>query len=249
MSNPTPFQQVGEFHEVFGHPKTTVPQVNICQENKKLVDFRYALIDEEVKEFEEACAKYDFLEAVDALCDTLYVIYGACHVFGLVELDKLNDVDMEDCDVLKPVSLDKQKEWFEENATMVDSFVTMLKTFLQALKTACDDQNFENINQALITMTGGLYFIGASLGVNVVGAFSEVHRSNMTKVCLNEENAQQTVEWYLQNEKRYEKPSYRKSVLEKYWVVYDAKTSKILKSIYFELPNLKPFLPSHMASL
>ena len=51
----------------------------------------------------------------------------------------------------------------------------------------------------------------------------------MSKLCKNEDEAKQTVEWYKQQyvlEKQpYDSPNYRKSPDGKYWVVYNESTN------------------------
>jgi predicted HAD superfamily Cof-like phosphohydrolase len=84
MSN---FNKVGEFHELFEHPKCDKLNKTIFVDNPKLVDLRLKLIQEEVDELKEAFEKHDFKEVADALSDILYVVYGAGHVFG-IDLDK-----------------------------------------------------------------------------------------------------------------------------------------------------------------
>ena len=64
-------------------------------------------------------------------------------------------------------------------------------------------------------------------------SFDIVHRSNMSKLCISEEEAKQTVENYKLNDKRYKTPEYRKSDNDKYWVVFNRGTGKILKSINY----------------
>ena len=51
-------------------------------------ELRCALIEEEAREFREAVAANDPVEMVDALCDLLYVVYGAACQLG-VDLDPL----------------------------------------------------------------------------------------------------------------------------------------------------------------
>jgi predicted HAD superfamily Cof-like phosphohydrolase len=68
--------------------------------------------------------------------------------------------------------------------------------------------------------------------------FREVHRSNMTKVCSTVEDAKESIDFYLR-EGKYKNPSMR--VKGKYFVVYDAETTKILKCHKWETPNLKQF--------
>jgi hypothetical protein len=61
----------------------------------------------------------------------------------------------------------------------------------------------------------------------------------MTKACTTEQEAQERIDWYKNNDKRYTDPTYRKATNGEYWVVFDGVTSKILKSINFESPDLK----------
>lgn len=100
----THYQQVLEFNEAFevkvyeGYEE----DLFVFQKddaNKKLVMFRFSLIDEEVKELAEAIAQKDFIEVIDALCDILYVTYGMYSVLGIdVEqrlILNLNSADTE----------------------------------------------------------------------------------------------------------------------------------------------------------
>ena len=79
----TGFEMVGEFHEVFEHPKESKPNLKVFDENKKLVDLRIALIDEEFNEFKQAIKDKNMVEVADALSDILYVIFGAGQAFGI----------------------------------------------------------------------------------------------------------------------------------------------------------------------
>lgn len=53
-------------------------------------DLRASLIEEEARETVEAIRAGDLVEAVDGLCDLLYVIYGAAVSFG-IDLDPFFD--------------------------------------------------------------------------------------------------------------------------------------------------------------
>ena len=80
------YRKVCEFNETFGHPVQTIPQMDIWN-NKKLVDLRMALIQEEFNELKQAVKEYYMTETFDALSDLLVVIYGMGASFGL-DLDK-----------------------------------------------------------------------------------------------------------------------------------------------------------------
>lgn len=67
---------VRDFHEKMG---LTVGETVGLRDH----DLRVALINEEAGEFEEAVANDNMVEAIDALCDLLYVIFGAAVTFGI----------------------------------------------------------------------------------------------------------------------------------------------------------------------
>ena len=70
---------------------------------------------------------------------------------------------------------------------------------------------------------------GSSININLDKSFDIVHKSNMTKVCNSEELAKQTVQWYLDNDKRYNTPCYRQN--DYGWFIFNKNSGKILKSI------------------
>ncbi|MDQ1089075.1 MULTISPECIES: nucleoside triphosphate pyrophosphohydrolase family protein [unclassified Siphonobacter] len=83
-------QQVAEFHHTFHAPVLSDPQ--IPSENRSKL--RYALLAEELKEFQEAVEANDLIGVADALCDLQYVLSGAVLEFGLGEkfVDLFNEV-------------------------------------------------------------------------------------------------------------------------------------------------------------
>ena len=87
MSN---FEKVKKFMQTFGQEvkiKSSFP-------NKKIVDLRYDLIEEELSELKTAIKDNDIVEIADALTDILYVTYGAGHAFG-IDLDKcFNEIQL-----------------------------------------------------------------------------------------------------------------------------------------------------------
>jgi len=87
----TNFEQVVDFVKCFGQPHHETPQLGVFESDAKLVKFRLSLITEELRELEEAMTQHDLVEAVDALGDILYVVYGAGSAFG-VNLDKAFDL-------------------------------------------------------------------------------------------------------------------------------------------------------------
>ncbi len=75
------------------------------------------------------------------------------------------------------------------------------------------------------------------LGEKFVDLFNEVQRSNMSKACETEEQAQETVEYYTS---RGEEAYYEKSG-DKY-NVHRVSDNKVLKNKYYSSANLKSIL-------
>jgi predicted HAD superfamily Cof-like phosphohydrolase len=150
VNQKTNFEKIEEFNNAFGVKSNKNTQKDLFDTDKKLVDYRLSLVNEEVEELNEAVKNKDFKETIDALTDILYVVYG---------------------------------------------FYT-------------------------------------ALGVDADKAFQLVHESNMSKLCVSEEEAKETVEYY-KNDPRYDSPDYRLSDDGKHYVVFNKSTSKILKSINY----------------
>lgn len=233
------YNDVKLFHEVFGHPVNNNPQINIFEEKPKLVDFRISLIEEEVNEFIEAFQKNDFIECVDAICDILYVVNGAYLVLGtsyITENVSIVPPLFPTANFVKP-NLKIFFESFDVCGT-VKSYILVLKEHINSLKMNNKNENFDEFVHTLHKIVVDCYSLSSFFGINVDNCFEEVQKSNMSKVCLSEEEAIETVNWYKENETKYKCPSYRKSNNQNYWIIFDENTSKILKSINFKLPNL-----------
>jgi predicted HAD superfamily Cof-like phosphohydrolase len=74
--------QVEEFHKAFNQPvlyAPMLPSVERCL-------LRQRLLEEEVKELEQAWRNDDIVEAADAITDCLYILFGTAHEFGLGSL-------------------------------------------------------------------------------------------------------------------------------------------------------------------
>ena len=101
MSNMSNFNKVKTFMNTYGQEirdKASFP-------NKKIVQLRIDLIQEELNELKEAITSNDIIEVADALTDILYVTYGAGHSFG-INLDKCFD-EVQDSNMSK---LDENKQ-------------------------------------------------------------------------------------------------------------------------------------------
>lgn len=71
--------QVREFHETYGLPVKSSPDIS----DPKTNDLRINLLAEELDELKEALVAGDIVEVLDALTDLQYVLDGAYLSFGL----------------------------------------------------------------------------------------------------------------------------------------------------------------------
>ncbi len=136
-----------------------------------------------------------------------------------------------------------QTNIFTENPKLVKLRLDLITEEVSELKEAIDNHDFTEVIDALGDILYVVEGAGSSFGINLDKAFDLIHKSNMSKLCLTEEEAQKTVKWYLENETRYDSPSYRLSNDEKYYVVYNKSTGKILKSINYKPVKFDSLLP------
>ena len=228
------FRKVCEFNLCAGHAVNDTEQKDILSNNMNTVKLRYDLIAEEITElFELGFNKNNFTEVIDALCDILYVVYGAGAVFG-INLDELYDESFDESYQCEKLST---KEILEANK----EFITCVRYHLQYLlerlhdalfKTSNHERAFDNIKYLLTEIIALVYRIGYKFNIKLDETFALVHESNMSKFCATEVEAQETVDNY-KSDLRYKSPAYRLSTDKVHFVVYNADTGKILKSKYY----------------
>ena len=124
-----------------------------------------------------------------------------------------------------------------DDEPFIESKMALIREEMSELEEAVKNKDLVETVDALTDILYVVLGMGYGLNVNLDKAFKIVHESNMSKMCLTEEVAIQTVEWYKQNEPRYTTPTYRLNSAGNY-VVYDEKTRKILKSIYYKPADL-----------
>ena len=101
MSNMSNFNKVKKFMNTYGQEIRD----NASFPDKKIVQLRIDLIQEELNELKDAINNNDIIEVADALTDILYVTYGAGHSFG-INLDKCFN-EVQDSNMSK---LDENKQ-------------------------------------------------------------------------------------------------------------------------------------------
>ena len=113
--------------------------------------------------------------------------------------------------------------------------VSLLQEELDELKKAIDDNDLTEVADALCdlqyVLSGAVLEFG--LGEKFVELFNEVQRSNMSKACDNEVQAQETVEFY----KAKGTDAYYEKSGDKY-NVHRVADNKVLKNKYYSAADL-----------
>ena len=111
---------------------------------------------------------------------------------------------------------------------------------LEEYKEACETGNIVEVLDALcdiayVSIGNGAMLHG--LKDKLWDAYQEVQASNMSKACVNEEEAQATVE--LRSKEQGEACHYEK--VGEYYIVYRSRDRKVMKSINYFRPDLTQF--------
>ena len=262
MNTDNIYKQVYTFNYLFGVISTPYNELtpdinsdlfnaNSCNFNESQVKLRHKLINEEINETIHAINNNDVIEIIDGLCDMLYVLFGAVVYFNLPianinnEISKYINTDLDQfstnvddiftTNVLNIINTDSA-EFINSINIIVNHNHLLEQMTLQILEDPDyyrdHIQNYQIIIDEIIL---NVYIIAQLLNININHFFNIIHNSNMSKICNTEQEAINTIEWYLQNETRYKEPSFREIIYQddKYYIVYDRDTGKILKSINY----------------
>ena len=179
MNTQEQLKLVVEFMKVAGQEVNSEPTF----QSTKVSDFRTSLIDEEINgsnELVDSVQKDDLVGIVDGMADILYVVYGALATFG--------------------ISIDEYKLFKREENHASILYKHIARGFIRNIHSAFDQYQRGVDNGDIITIRRGL--TGIILEVNrfaeaanydLIGAFSEVHASNMSKFCKTAQDAQDSI--------------------------------------------------------
>lgn len=242
MSQLTNFQKVNAFNVAFGIGRSSTP-------NDKLFKLRWDLIQEESDELFDALSKKDYVEILDAVSDILYVVHGAADSFeqdfdkSMINHDKVKLFVSEEVSSI-PFSVKRMESVFQLESQKLNNLTCDYSKSIVDLKNAFKNKNISEIITKLVVVHNYLYQWADLFGFDLDYTFNMVHDSNMSKLAETEEVAQKTVEWYLENEKRYDSPAYRLSTVKvndmDRWVIYNANSGKALKSINYHAVDFTP---------
>lgn len=225
------------------------PQPNLFIDNIERTKRRINIIKEEIRETKDAMVQNNFIEVMDGLGDIEYTINIIGAAFG-IDLDKefhvKHSIRMnKDCDI-QQTNFKKYINFMENtghnvpkyNLDNINEKIYLLEMAEIYIEESVRDNNFNKFVDGLINALYVVYGIAYAFGINLDEIYRIIHESNMTKICTTEEEAIQTIEWYVKNKNdRYKNPEYKKSKDQQYWIMYDKITGKILKSINFIPPK------------
>lgn len=136
---------------------------------------------------------------------------------------------------------------FDSNPQLIKNRLALITEEVRELTEAIEAKDFTETVDAFADILYVVHGMASAMGVDLDRAFDIVHKSNMSKLCNSEEEAQLTVKHYQDNVAtlHYDSPSFRPVVLsngETKFVVYNKSTGKILKNINYTPANFKSML-------
>jgi len=115
----TYFQKVVDFNRQFGvlESDNLVPNPDILTTDPRTVEFCLKLIREENKELEQAVKDNDFVEVIDAIGDSIYVLLGMSARLGVNMDDAFNLIHENNMSKLCKTEEEAQRsvDYYEEN--------------------------------------------------------------------------------------------------------------------------------------
>ncbi len=156
------FNRVAEFHRAFGHPIGTEPDFP----DQAIRDLRMRLIEEELEEYCEAFACNDRIEMADALADLLYVLAGTAVAYGIAPQET----------VLSPY------EGVSPPTKDVEAYDMFLREDFWNYQQAEQDNDLDAVAKTIVHMMVEIFGIAYRSNIPINEVFSEVHRSNMSKL-------------------------------------------------------------------
>ena len=252
----TEFEQVCGFNTTFDFPVFKYED-NPLTTQQQVCKYRCNLIHEEgIEEFGNALQVDDKVEMLDAICDHLYVLLGACHTLDInpdyyFKCMYQNETNNEDNYKTLDYILDSTPIAicaFGYNKDIITKLLNENIILEQELREQMlNKKNIFNVYPILMKLIENTYRMGFNL-VNdekLKAAFNNVHNSNMSKLCTSVEEAEKTVQKYnndyVAGNSPYDTPYYYE-LKPGLYVVKNKSTGKALKSINYTPANMKQFI-------
>jgi predicted HAD superfamily Cof-like phosphohydrolase len=159
------FLRVAEFHRAFGHPVAATPELP----EQAVRDLRIKLIREELNEYCTAFENNDRVEMADALADLLYVLAGTAVSYGFAP-DEPIESPYDGRDPIEGRS---------------GAYAQFLRDDFAKYEAAEQSNDIDLIRSAVFHMMVEIFGIARQSRIPINAVFTEVHRSNLTKLDEN----------------------------------------------------------------
>ena len=131
-----------------------------------------------------------------------------------------------------------QHDIFDKDPKLVEYRLSLIEEELQELRDAIKQKDMTETIDAISDILYVVYGAATAFGFDADKAFEIVQKSNMSKLCETEEDANETVRLYMSEvPQRYDSPCYKRSDDKKFFVVYNNSTMKILKNYKYISAN------------
>lgn len=220
----------------------------------KVALFREALIYEEINgtnELVDSVKKDDIVGVLDGLCDILYVTYGAMATYGCMP-DIHSDIEMFGDNRIGTGEIAAR-----QSASL---HLHKIQSSYNKLVASSEGGNGTGIVEALNSLVMWCNQMARTWNLDLVGAFDEVHASNMSKFCSSIAHAKESILARLaEGEQLTHSPdtlakgeemirNYTGATVEEvstdsgsYFIIKRASDGKILKGTNFFEPDLSKY--------
>jgi len=237
INNISNFDKVCEFNRIFDFPVLEHDTTSL--DNTKIAKLRCDLIKEEgVVEFKKALEENDIVEQLDSIADLLYVLYGLCYTYSFDPNHYVNLVFNLKNIIDNTSNFNIINSNFNSNNkiyTIESIYNENCELEIMLRKSMLEDKDIVITYITTMCMIVNAYKLGILLNYNIDKIFDIVHRSNMSKLCKTEEEAKETVKYYINKisngDNTYDSPYYYEN--NGYYIVKNKSTGKSLKSINY----------------
>ena len=176
------YKQVTEFMTVCNQEVNEMRKFHTA----KVANLRINLIHEEIfgrNELVDSVNIDDAVGIVDALCDILYVTYGAIATYGCVDA-------LADFEVTTTVEGREGKLLYKHVSL---GFIRELSDYFEQFKRGVEIGDSRTISTGLVNLVSTCVRFAREREFDLAGAFDEVHRSNMSKFCKTKKEATDSI--------------------------------------------------------
>lgn len=232
----TQIAQVANFMKVAGQETQTSP-VGV---SLGVANLRFSLIAEEItgkNEFAYCAERDDLVGMLDGMCDILYVVYGAALTFGVDIIGEFTSLEDRTPPTVAKGTLARANDTLRT--------INNLEYDAEQFKYGYTQGYYSTIVSSLANIVKHVYDYAELIQVDLMGAFDEVHKSNMSKFASTKEEAEAAIATrQAQGDVKYQNVYVAGVNVDgvEHWMVKRSDDHKILKCLGFFEPDLKKFV-------